>query len=408
MVTDSKKANSNDLITKIKSLQETIDKQSTVSLIDIDLQLDNIRTLYESYILLREDIMVQKEKNKKKSNLSECGTLPLFDDMEEDINTEEEPQKEIDSPAIEEEIQQIETEDLEKEVIPEFLEIPEEIQEVEVPAIEVDEPEVELEINIEENELLQEFVSEIEEKNNEEKNNETDEIEEELEEDFEENLEEDETEEDIVSIPDMDIELDVTTSATPSEQIISSTQEEELSAEKSHFVAEIDIDSIEFAEDEDDEDDDSDEDEEEIQPSQSSHMGIPSGRPVYWGDEVDIEQPIAAKPTSIGDKFKNEKPSLNEIVSGFKPDSSIGMKLQNESITDLMKSIDMNNKFLFVKELFKGNGSAFTEEINNLNNHSKLDGALRYLDKIKEKYHWDEKSEAYYQLYHLILRKYAK
>ncbi len=377
MATDFKKMSSNDLIAKIKSLQETIDKQSMVSLIDIDLQLDYIRALYESSIILREDIMAQKEKNKKKSNLSECGTLPLFNDIEEDITIEKEPQKEINPPFIEEETQQIETEELEEELIPEEIE-----KEVKIPAIEVDDPEVEMEINIEEDQALQEFVPE-----NEEDDEET-------------------VEEDIVSIPDMDIGLNATIAATPSEQIISSTQEEELSTEESHFVAEIDIDSIEFAEDEDeDEEDDDSNGEEEIQ---SSHMGIPSGRPAYWGDEVDIEQPIAAKPTSIGDKFRNEKPSLNEIVSGFKPDSSIGMKLQNESITDLMKSIDMNNKFLFVKELFKGNGSAFTEEINNLNNYSKLDGALRYLDKIKDKYHWDEKSEAYYQLYHLILRKYAK
>lgn len=408
MVTDSKKTNSNDLIVKIKSLQETIDKQSMASLIDVDLQLDNIRTLYESYIILREDIMVQKEKNKKKSNLSECGTLPLFDDIEEDIYTKEEPLKEINPSFIEEEIQQVKTEKFEKEV---FLEIQEEIKEVEetenevkIPAIEVNEPEIELKINIEENPLLQEFVSEIEEENSEEYEEKTDDI------DNSKKIKEN-AEEDIVSIPDMDIELNATIGTTPSEQITSSTQEEELSTGKSHFVTEIDIDSIEFADDEDDEDeddDDSDGDEEEIQPLQSSQIGISSGRPAYWGDEVDIEQSIAAKPASIGDKFKNEKPSLNEIVSGFKPDSSIGMKLQNESVTDLMKSIDMNNKFLFVKELFKGNGSAFTEEINNLNNHSKLDGALRYLDKIKEKYHWDEKSEAYYQLYHLILRKYAK
>jgi hypothetical protein len=354
MATDTKKTKANDLIAKIKSLQDTIDKQASIPLIDVDTQLDYIRSLYDFYLVLKNDILLQKEKNAKNSNLSDCGTLSLFADME-DENDEEKIFKEEETttqPLPEAEVQQPQTEHSEEKS---SLEISKETveDEAESPVVEMGEPEVEMEINREENHIRQEPVFEVETEYEEE------------------NREDEET-------------------------------------EKSRFVAEIDIDSIEFAEEDEYEDDEDDDIEEEKIPQPSFPQGrAASGRPVYWGDEIDVEQPIA-RPTSIGETFKSERPSLNEIVSGFKPDESIGMKLQNESVSDLMKAIDMNNKFLFVKELFRGNGSAFTEEINKLNSHSKLDAAIRYLDKIKEKYQWDEKSEAYNQLYHLILKKYAK
>jgi len=230
-------------------------------------------------------------------------------------------------------------------------------------------------------------------------------------------VDEEEVEQAFESVSNMEIEIDITEINIPIEEVdiqenenIEQQQEEnennEDFSENEQPIVEIDLDAIEFDEDEILEDE-ADEKEEQ-KPVVASHSGIPAGRPVYWGDEVDVEEPVAVKPASIGDKFKSDRPSLNEIVSGFKPDESIGMRLQHGNVSDLMKSIDMNNKFLFVKELFKGNGSAFTEEINNINSYSKLDAALRYLDEIKMKYHWDDKSEAYKELYHLILRKHAK
>jgi hypothetical protein len=133
-----------------------------------------------------------------------------------------------------------------------------------------------------------------------------------------------------------------------------------------------------------------------------------SNQPDNTPKHPNTENGDTEKPISIGDKYKSNRPSLNEIVSGFKPDNSIGMKMQHGNVSDLMKSIDMNLKFLFVKELFKGNGSAFTEEINHINNISKLNDTIKYVEQIKDKYKWDDKSEAYYELFKLILRKYAK
>ena len=333
MITDLKKAEFEDLIAKIKNQQENIFKQSTVSSIDVDLQLDYLRRLYEAYIQLKQD-SPKEEKIEKKLNLSECGTLPLFDDFEETAETPTEENiffKEEEN--IEEDIEE-EEEDIEEEDIEEGEEDEEET------FTSIQEPEIELEMEIETN-----FKS-------------------------------------INSNPPLEEKIETDIKET-------SFFEPEIKEEQ----PEINIDTIEFEDDEGDEDDEDEEYEDEDEED----------------DETDepIDEP-AVKPTSISDKYKTEKPSLNEIVSGFKPDDSIGMKLQHASVSDLMKSIDMNLKFLFVKSLFKGNGSIFTEEINKINSISRLHDAIKYLEEIKDKYNWDDKSEAYTELYKLVLRKYAK
>ena len=367
MAMDTIKTEVENLIAKINTQQEIIAEQTTISTIDIDLQLDYIRALYEHYISLKQELTL-KRLSEKQPTLSECRTLPLFGGFEE-METET-PQK-ISLKEEENEIDFVEqNEELEEEIFEELPELEDEFEEEE-------DFEDEIEDNFEEEEDIEEE-TEFEE--------DEDEIEDEdlLEKDEEESeKEEDKTEDDpfISAFPDIEIEMDVQPSS------------------------DIDIDAIEFDVDEEEEVECT-ENEDDTEKTPITHIST-AGQPRYWGDELDIE-PITPQPTSIGDKYVSNKPSLNEIVSGFKPDESIGMKLQHGSVSDLMKSIDMNLKFLFVKNLFKGNGSVFTEEINKINSIGKLHEAIKYVEEMKNKYNWDDKSEAYSELYKLVLRKYAK
>ncbi len=428
MAADSKKTELEDLIVKIKMQQEVIAKQITISSIDIDLQLDYIRALYESYLILKQDVS-SKEKIEKKSNLSECGTLPLFDDLDE-VN---ETQIEEEIPVIKEDIEEqiIEEEKPEEQAVEEELPVTEEVSD-----------------SIEENEqeaFDEEEIDKTDKIDKEDKEDEPEAVK--PEEEQTDSLASEEAKEDIIKeevsievseeahekdekatanvldnmgvFPEMEIELEMDLTAGESfvsvneeptkidpQEIpidMNETSSSEPRIENNSSIPEIDIDAIEFEEEDDIDNNDTIEKEE----APVTHIGM-SGQPRYWGDELDIENPIPVKPTSIGEQYKSNKPSLNEIVSGFKPDESIGMKLQHGSVSDLMKSIDMNLKFLFVKNLFKGNGSAFTEEINKINSIGKLHEAIKYVEEIKDKYKWDDKSEAYTELYKLILRKYAK
>jgi len=314
------------LISKIEKLQESIQNQSKISQLDIDLQLEYIRKLYDAYLELKnQDISncvaeISKEENSEPDSLG-CAFLSLFDNSNQE-----------------------ETEKVVAETEP--------IIEEETPVVEM---EIEEEQKIEEEEKTVEVVEEVKVEN----------------------------EEGIEEVVEVEEEVD----------------EEDEEMDEEEIRPYINLDDIEFDEDIDDE-------EIAVAKIVTTPAGIPHSR--YYDDEIEIENPIPVQPTTVGERFKTERPSLNEIVSSYKPNESIGTKLQQGNISDLMKSMDMNHKFMFVKELFKGNGSVFTEEINKLNDFNKLNEAIPYLEAIKVKHNWNSQSEAYAELYRLVLRKFAK
>ena len=131
-------------------------------------------------------------------------------------------------------------------------------------------------------------------------------------------------------------------------------------------------------------------------PSKSSSKEVASNFGTLFGNETP----------SIADKYKDNKQSLHETIGISKDDVSISQKLQQKPITDLIKSIGINDKFLFIKELFANNGEEYSEAIQLLNNFSIISQAFDYLDILKNKYGWDEASDASLKLYDLIRRKY--
>jgi len=349
MTSDTSKSDIKVLIAKIEKMQDLIEKQSKISSLDIDLQLDYIRNLYDAYLELKFhsanetcNLAVYSEEDTDSSTTSDSRTLSLFGKFEGNLSD-----MKSDIPSYN---------PIEKD-IPEQTEFFEEEKTREIEGIGEEQIPVETEL--------------LEEK------------------EWEENATEIEIEEELP-----EVEMDAGMGFSVDNELIAS-RERGNNEDKNAVVRDINLDDIEF----DDED-------EEVEVVKKNTIGIPHSR--YYGDEIEIENPIPVKPATIGERYKTEKPSLNEIVSSYKPDESIASKIHQSGISDLMKSIDMNHKFMFVKELFKGNGSVFTEEINNLNNFNKLNEAIPYLESIKAKYKWDGQSEAYAELYRLVLRKFAK
>lgn len=121
-------------------------------------------------------------------------------------------------------------------------------------------------------------------------------------------------------------------------------------------------------------------------------------------DEEKVEH-HHSKPEShrLGDVFEGKQTFLNETISpNRQPD--LASKLQHQHITDLNKAISFNDKFLLIKELFKGNAQVYEETIVTLNGFESLDQALIY---IHENHSWDASSEAANQLVELLQRKFS-
>jgi len=129
-------------------------------------------------------------------------------------------------------------------------------------------------------------------------------------------------------------------------------------------------------------------------------------------EETIEEEPLVQSP--IPDIFS----SLQTIVDRYKtPDSTLNeaMAISNVSIVntavkqvrDLKSSIGINEKFLFINELFKGNMKEYTDTIVMLSDAENLDLVHDILRPLKNKYEWREDSAAYVTLIDFLQRRFA-
>ncbi len=110
------------------------------------------------------------------------------------------------------------------------------------------------------------------------------------------------------------------------------------------------------------------------------------------------EDPLAtAAPASLNDKLSASHP----------PRVTLAEKLQKKPISDLKTSIGLNQKFLFMNDLFKGENAAYNEAVEKLNSFSSLEDAKNYLLQLGTAHNWNHDSESANQFTELIERRYT-
>ncbi len=118
------------------------------------------------------------------------------------------------------------------------------------------------------------------------------------------------------------------------------------------------------------------------------------------------QQAPAPKPKTTLDLFAQEATeSLGEKLKP-KNDPSIAERMEQSPISDLRSAIGINEKFLFINELFKGNLNQYNKTIDELNAFETINGAFTYLVETKVQYQWDENTTAFSKLKALIERKF--
>ncbi len=165
----------------------------------------------------------------------------------------------------------------------------------------------------------------------------------------------------------------------------------------------IDLDAIEFAEGSDEYEES---DEEEIPAPRASKKNGPDLPPPHWGDETEFDSPIISG-MSISEAYKNERPSINDMVRDINTNNTLGVKLKHSNATSLLNLIDTNTRFSLVKGLFKNDNNIFLEEINNLDEKKTLATAIDYLNELKDQFRWKEDSESFKDIKNIILKKFS-
>jgi hypothetical protein len=98
---------------------------------------------------------------------------------------------------------------------------------------------------------------------------------------------------------------------------------------------------------------------------------------------------------SINDKLKEVSNEVSE-------------QLNNESIKDLKKAISINERFLFISELFNGDDAMYDRSIKTINAFSIYPEAEYWIRReLKIKFAWDEKSDIVKQFNQLVKRRFS-
>lgn len=105
-------------------------------------------------------------------------------------------------------------------------------------------------------------------------------------------------------------------------------------------------------------------------------------------------------------KASKEISDLNKKLADARNTHSIVEKLQNHRIENLKSVIGINDKFYFINELFGGDTQKYEDIIYTLNNFKKLEDAMQYFSTLKYRFNWDEESEPFAKLVHMLERKF--
>ena len=118
------------------------------------------------------------------------------------------------------------------------------------------------------------------------------------------------------------------------------------------------------------------------------------------GNPSDKQQVI------VNDKFEDTKTILNDKHVEGTP--SLAEVMQRGKIENLGKSLSVNQRFMFVKELFKGNVEEFKKAIDYIDECAKKEDALKFLeDHYGKSKNWDIEKEEVIEFYDLVSRKFA-
>lgn len=105
---------------------------------------------------------------------------------------------------------------------------------------------------------------------------------------------------------------------------------------------------------------------------------------------------------------KEEVLTINERMSAkLAAMAGVGGHVQSQSISDLKQGINLNDKLLFIKELFNGYSLAYSEAIEILNRFTNFNEADLFLKKnYVTKNAWESKPETVGKFYTLLKRRY--
>lgn len=116
-----------------------------------------------------------------------------------------------------------------------------------------------------------------------------------------------------------------------------------------------------------------------------------------------IESPVekteaATENTTSSTEFRNRV---------FEIEQEIKNQFGFHSLQTLVGSFGLNERLLYINELFDGSSESFSDAIKHLDSRSNLSEAATYIEEIGSKFNWDIESETVEEFIQKLCRRYA-
>ena len=137
---------------------------------------------------------------------------------------------------------------------------------------------------------------------------------------------------------------------------------------------------------------------------------IPSGHQAWMGGDPLIEVPtLSHQPNNreINDLIGNSSTSINDKLKTGSP-AELGAVLKASPVKELRKAIGVNDRFVFINELFRGDEPMYERSIKTINNFRILPEAEYWMEReLKIKLGWDDSREIVQHFYQLVRRRFS-
>lgn len=122
---------------------------------------------------------------------------------------------------------------------------------------------------------------------------------------------------------------------------------------------------------------------------------------------AEYEKPkLSSATVSTLDLFGESAPERIADKLSVQKDNSIATRIERSKINDMRQAIGINEKFLFINDLFEGNITQYNNAIDELNGFQSFNGARTYFIELSVLYRWPQESIAKEKLMQLIERKF--
>jgi hypothetical protein len=122
-------------------------------------------------------------------------------------------------------------------------------------------------------------------------------------------------------------------------------------------------------------------------------------------DETDIPKKSREKlpeTNIIADRFSGMSNTFNEQLGNTKSDGDVSASIKSRPVNNLTEAIGINDKFLFIREIFNGNQLSYNEAIAKLNKIENISDARAVIMSYTGE---GDENEAVKQLLDLVKRK---